>query len=380
MLSTGASDLFTFLIELNVAVFGVLALALVVILVRVRARNARRTERDRRLVATWRPIFTTAYTGMLPASFPAVDERDWFSLLALFAQFQDLREHDIPRAARIAPRLRSIAEGAGLKVRALSMIEHGDGAEKLLGLKVAGNLRDRDALAHALRLCNDESAELSRAAAHCALLLDAKQSLPKVLHLLAVRDDWSRSRVESMLRSVPVEQLSEDLPIAIEVSDDVETRRLLDYVRLCSPASARSVCGKILAKNTHPETQAAALRSLAPLAAADDRATALRFCNAREAMVAIAALRVLRRCASTDDRAVLALLLAHRDYWVRLRAAEVLVGLFPSDEAVETFARTLHDPFARDAIKQALTERRSLAGRISAPDRRGAHPVPEPSS
>lgn len=379
MLSANVSEFFTFLIAVNAAVFALLAIALLVALVWLRSRNTTRARRERQLAATWRPIFTTAYVGTPPTALPTIAEEDGFYVLGLFAAFLEIREHDTHRANEILPKLADIAARSGIKRRALRSIQHGDDAEKLLGLKIAGALRDRDALPYAVKLCGEPGTDLSREAAACALRIDPKETLGKVLGLVAVRGDWTRSRVESMLRPVPSELFDETLATAIDGATDDELRRLLDYVRLCSHDAARAICTSVVARALNPEAIAAALRSLAPIATPEDRTLALSYCRAHTPIVVIAALRILRRCPSTDDRSLVAHLLEHRDYWVRLRAAEVLIESLRTDEAAEAFARDLRDRFARDAIKQAIADRRALARRSVAPDRRGASLAPETS-
>lgn len=381
MLSASASELFTFLIAVNAAVFAVLALALVVVLVWLRSRNAARARRERQLVATWRPIFTTAYVGTPPTALPTIAEDDTFYVLGLFATFLEIREHDVHRTDEILSKLADIAASSGIKRRALRSIQHGDEADKLLGLKIAGALRDRDALPYAVKLCSEPGTDLSREAATCALRIDPKHTLTKVLGLVAVRADWTRSRVEAMLRPVPIGMLDDTLAAAIDGATDDELRRLLDYVRLCSHDAARAICANVVARALNPEAIAAALRSLAPIATNEDRVIALLYSRAQDPIVVIAALRILRRCPSADDRSLVAHLLGHRDYWVRLRAAEVLIESLRTDEAAEAFAQDLRDRFARDAIKQAIADRRALARRKAlAPDRRGASLTPETSS
>lgn len=373
MPSVNEFNVLALVIELSVAVSAALALALVVVLLFIRGRNGRARKRQAEVTARWREVFKIAYTGesefaSLP---PPVDARDWFTVLQIFVQFHDIREHDRNRADDIFPKLDSVARRIGMPEHALSILQRGDDAEKILALNVLGHLRETRSYALAIDLSESPGAELSRAAAHCALRVDP-DSLGAVLELVKRRSDWVRSRVEVMLREIGPDRLTQAMPDALALADDAETARLLDYVRFCTPAGARRICRDVLATAVHHETIAAALRSLAPLAGDEDHATAVRYCRYREPIVAISALRVLRKCVQHEDRTLLTGLLESRDYWVRLRSAEVVVELYGDTGLAQQMMEQHPDRFARDAIRQAIAERRMMALRKPRPDRRGA--------
>ncbi len=346
---------------------------LVVLLLVVRVTNERRRRRREAVTSRWRNVFKTAYTGdECPDPLPPVDLKDWFIVLALFVQFHDMREKDTPRAHEVLPKLDVMAEEVGIDEYALRLLEKGDDADKILALNVLGNLREPRAMDGAVALCVEEGAELSRAAAQCALRIDPR-FIDATLELVRMRDDWVRSRVEAMLKEIPAEELDPAMSRAIESAEERGKQRLLDYLRFCSAGPARVICKNVLDFAKEEETVAAALRSLAPLAGESDHGLALRYCKHHSPIVLLSALRVLRKCVRYDDRELLVRLTAHRDYWVRLRAAEVVVQLYGDSGLAQEFAREHPDRYARDAIRQALTERKLFAMRKPAPDRRGAH-------
>ena len=366
-----ASDLFIRLIEINVAVFGALAVLLTVLLVVVRSYNGGRRRHRERVVAAWRAIFKTAYTGeSAPAPLPRIDRNDWVDVLQLFVNFHELREHDRGREDEVFPALDAIAAGGEFASRALRFLTEGDDPERLLGLNVLGHLRDRAALPHAIELSSHDSPEVSRGAAHCALRIEPRY-LTGVLELVGNREDWVRSRIEGMLCEVETHALDVAMLRAVTTADEGGIRLLLDYIRFCSSETARAITRGALARSIDPETIAAALRSLAPLAQEEERATAVRFCAADSPIVLISALRILRKCVRLDDYDLLVRLTAHRDYWVRLRAAEVVVELLGDGEQSIAFANAHPDRFGRDAVRQALSEKHALARRIPVTERRG---------
>jgi hypothetical protein len=344
---------------------------LVVLVFVVRLSNDSSRRRREALTTRWRNIFKTAYIGEEPPSpLPGVGLKDWFIVLQLFVQFHDVREKDKSRAHEVLPKLDAMAAEIGIETCALRMLEKGDNADKILALNVLGHLRDASGMEPAVALCEDEGAELSRAAAQCALRIDPG-FIGEVLILVRERDDWVRSRVEAMLKEVPAESLDPAMSRAIDAADELGKQRLLDYLRFCSPAAARVICKNVLDFAKEDETVAAALRSLAPLAGPNDRTVALRYCKHHSPIVLLSALRVLRKCVRYDDRDLLVGLTAHRDYWVRLRAAEAVVQLYGDTGLAQEFATEHPDRYAKDAIRQALAERKLFALRKPQADRRG---------
>jgi HEAT repeat protein len=369
--SANEYNLFVWVIIGSVAVSALIAFALMVLLVVIRSHNAKVRQRQDELVKRWRDIFKAPYTGdPEPNPLPRIEDNDWFTVLQLFVQFHDIRDHDRHRAHEVFPKLDTLARKLRIPDYALGLLRRGDDAEKLLAVNVLGHVRDKRAYDMAVALCDERGPELSRAAAHCALRIDPR-FLDRVLELITSREDWVRSRIEQMLREVGPEQVTETMTRSIMAANDVGKPRLLDYVRFCTPAGARQICRDVLATALHHETIAAALRSLAPLASDDDHATAVRYCRYRVPIVALSALRVLRKCVRYEDKDLLTELTANRDYWVRLRAAEAVVQLYGDTGLAEEFMSEHKDRFARDAIKQAIAERRMFALRKPRGERRG---------
>jgi HEAT repeat protein len=350
LLFTNGFNLLELIIKFSFALSLLMTVLLLAALILVRSRNAIYRRRQIVLTARWREIFAAASAGIaLPDALPEIRKQDWFTVLVIYTQFQDIPE--------IAIRL-------GLADYALSLLERGDDADKIIALNVLGQIRDARALESAVVLTRQEGPELSRTAAHCALRIDPS-FVGDALRLLA-RGDWVRSRVETMLREVDPDILGVAMRDAIAEASDEAQPRLLDYLRFCPAGSIHSICDSVLNTSLDPETLAAALRSLAPVARDRDHEMAVRFANHEESIVALSALRVLRKCVRSDDRDLLIKMTSHHDYWVRLRAAEAAVQLFGTSELAEAFAASLADRYARDAIEQVLAEKAMVARRTAA--------------
>ncbi len=350
MLFTNGFNVFELIIKLSVALSLLMTVLLLAALILVRSRNAIYRRRQIILDTRWRNVFKAASADSVPDSLPQIRKQDWFTVLAIYIQFQDARASD------------DIAMRLGIADYALSLLDRGDDADKIIALKVLGHLRDARALESAVVLTRQEGPELSRTAAHCALRIDPS-FIAGTLRLLLVRDDWVRSRVEMMLREVDPETLGVAMSDAITDAPEQMQPRLLDYVRFCPPDKVHSICDGVLNISREPEALAAALRSLAPLAQDRDHAMAVRFTNHEESIVALSALRVLRKCVRSEDQELLVKMTSHYDYWVRLRAAEAVVQLFATTERVEEFSAGLADRYARDAIDQVLAEKAMIARR-----------------
>lgn len=364
------SNLLVRFISIGLAISSLMVVVLFATVIVVRFANGVRRARRKTLDARWRAIFLAPYTGMpLPEPLPAVGKRDWFTVLQLFEQFHELRERDRARAAGIVPVLEALAYRIGLDAYALGLLKKGDAGEKIVACNVLGGLRERRAFDGAARLSMDETPEISRAAAHCALRIDPEY-IGRVLQLVSERDDWARPRVERMLREVDAARLDRAMRAALRTNDDQGRRRLLDYTRFCTPEAAGEICREVLGRRPQAETVAAALRSLAPLANDDDRDIALEHARSTETAVTLGALRVLRKCVRAEDEPLLQELTAHPDYWVRLRAAEVVVQFFGDSSRAEAFAARHPDRYARDAIRQALSETKRHEAHRNAADRR----------
>lgn len=373
--SVNASNLILYITVASVGLSGVMVVALIISLTVIRFSNEAQRRRSEEMQARWRNIFKTAYTGgAVPDPLPGVGPKDWFTVMQLYVQFHEVREKDKIRAHEVLPVLDEMAIEIGIDEYALRLLEKGDSADKITALNVLGHLGEPRAVTKAMAITKDESPELSRAAAHCILRMDPS-FVDQMLELLRDRDDWVRSRVEGMLKEVPSTDLDPAMTRAIEAADERGKQRLLDYLRFCTPMTARAICKTVLTNAKDDETVAAGLRSLAPLATDADHELAVGYCQHESPIVLLSALRVLRKCVTNEDRDLLTKLTSHRDYWVRLRAAEATVQLYGESGFAQEFADEHSDRYAKDAIRQALAERKLFAMRKPAVDRRSGAPA-----
>jgi HEAT repeat protein len=327
-----------------------LSAALVLQVLRMRRRLARRERRREAVVAAWRPVLFEVVAGGSPQLPPiAPDEEDAFLLLWLQVQ-------DAIRGPQLA-RLAAVGEAVGARSLAQRRIRGADAVGRTLALRTLGYLRHPEDRAPVLRWLSDPRAYVSLAAARALVHLDPEGSPDDILPRLATRADWpvplfasvlegaSRSRLSTrfraLCRELPAELLVRMLPLAALVDAPVVDALLAD----------------LLDPEGDPEVLAAALRHV--------RGPALLPAVRRAAVherwsVRVQAAAALGRVGEPSDTELLLELTRDREWWVRYRAAQALAaGPFAAPEEIVQRAARLRDRFARDMVQQVLAEARA---------------------
>lgn len=327
-----------------------LSAALVLQVLRMRRRLARRERRREAVVAAWRPVlFEVVAGGSPPLPSLAPDDEDAFLLLWL--QLQD--------AIRGAPlgRLAAAGEAVGARALAQRRIRGSDAVGRILALRALGYLRHPEDRGEVLRWLDDPRAYVSLAAARALVHLDPEGAPDELLPRLAARADWpvplfasvleetSRSRLSARFRT-----LCRELPAPLLV-------RVLPLASLVDAAVVDELLAGLLDPEGDPEALAAALRHV--------RDPALLPTVRRAALhdrwsVRVQAAAALGRVGEPSDCELLLQLTRDREWWVRYRAAQSLAaGSFAAPEEIVARAADLRDRFARDMVQQVLAEARA---------------------
>lgn len=325
--------------------------ALVLQVLRMRWRLARRKRRREATFAVWRPLLFEVAAGGSPRLPPlASGEEDAFLLLWL--QLQD--EIRGESQARLA----AAGEAVGARAFALRRIHGTDPVGRILALRTLGYLRRPEDRAEVLRWLDEPRSYVSLAAARALVHLDPEGAPGAILPRLATRLDWPIPLFAKVLEEASRVRLSAGFRALCDELPAPALARVLPLMALVDAPVVEDILSRILDPAGDPEVLAAALRHVRgpALLPAVRRAAAHERWSVR--MQAAAA---LGRAGEPADRDLLLRLTADPEWWVRYRAAQALVssgGATAPDELVALAAR-LRDRFARDMVQQVLAEVRA---------------------
>jgi HEAT repeat protein len=318
----------------------------------IRWRLLRRLAREARLAAKWNPLIAEC-AERVPASAPVVAARDAEAVLLLWARALETLRGDALR------NLVQLAERTELPRHAERLLSSGRPRQALLAIVVFGHLHDAGKVPMLERLVGEGSSLVSLAAGHALLRIDESRGIARLIAAAARRDDWAIGQVAAILKDADPARVAVHLAAAlrIELREAGEGMGLAQLLRLHGAAHAESVRApilEVLRNALDPEVVAAALGTLWHPA---DAACARERLGHPNWIVRVAAAHALRRLGMREDLPRLAVLLADANWWVRHRAAQALCAL-PGvrREEIRALAASLADPFAADALNQALAD------------------------
>lgn len=327
-----------------------LSLALVLQVVRMRWRLARRRRRREAAFAAWRPILFEVAAGQSP-KLPALAPRDEDAFLFLWVQLMD--------GIRGAPLARLAAAGEAVGARALALRRlrgRADQMGHILALRTLGYLRRPEDRGEVLRWLDEPRPYVSLAAAQALVHLDPGGAADAILPRLPAREDWPIPLVAKVLEEASRERLA---VLLRALGQELPAPALVRLLPLASLLEAR-VAGELLApflEASDPEVISAALRQV--------RTPALLPAVRRAAVhprwsVRVQGAAALGRVGEASDRELLLKMTWDPEWWVRYRAAQALVFVAggAADE-VAALAAGMQDRFARDMVQQVLAEVRA---------------------
>jgi HEAT repeat protein len=323
--------------------------ALVVQVLRMRRRLARRMRRREAVFAAWRPLLFEVVAGGSPRLPPLAPE-DEDAFLLLWVQLQDgIRGEPLARLA-------AAGEAVGAHDLARRRIGGDDALGRVLALRTFGYLRRPGDWDEVLRWLDDPRAYLSLAAACALVRIDPERAPDEVLGRVATRADWPVPLFATVLAEASRPRLSARLGALCAELPPATLVRLLPLASLADEPVVHGVLGGLLAAAQDAEVLAAALRhvrSPALLAAVRRAAGHERW------SVRVQAAAALGRVGEPCDRDRLVAMLRDPEWWVRYRAAQALAARpFASPAEIVALTGLLGDRFARDIVDQALAETR----------------------
>ena len=166
-----------------------------------------------------------------------------------------------------------------------------------------------------------------------------------------------------MLKEIESDTLSSPLTWLVEESYARRSRerqmsRLISYLILAHVSDYNAIVNRILLETDEMEVIIACLR----LVNSDDDLTRIRGLIRDERWeVRMQVVMTLGRLGHEEDTAILIAALDDADWWVRYRTASVLFSMpGMTEEKLEKLSETLPNQFARDILRQVLTELRLL--------------------
>ena len=327
-----------------------LSAALVLQVLQMRWRLARRKRRREAVLTAWRPVLFEVVAGGSPRLPPvAPDEEDAFLLLWLHLL-------DSIRGAPVEA-LAAAGEAVGARAFARRRLRGADALGRMLALRTLGYLRNPADEAEVLRRLDDPNAYLSLSAAHALVHLDPAGSPDEILPRLASRADWPIPLFTGLLQEMHPARLSARFRALCSEPPPLGLARVLSLASFVEAPVVEEITGRLLGREQDPEVLAEALRHVCSPALLP----AVRLAAVHERWaVRVQAAAALGRVGEPSDRELLLEMMWDREWWVRYRAAQALAaGAVAAPEDLVARAAQLRDRFALDMLQQALAEVRA---------------------
>jgi HEAT repeat protein len=317
--------------------------------VELRIQRRWRERRRARVIAYWRTIMAQAVTGADTATAPPpLPRRQRKEVLHLWSYTRSMIE------GAAANRLIALADQLGLREFARKQAQQTPLSTRLRGLQALGRLRDSKTFDNVLAATDDDNALVAITAAEALAEIDPARAVAQLIPKLALRRDWPRTHVFSLLEKAGSSVVSEPLYRCIRAASDADAAYLLQYAEIAEFDVRDAMVAELLRSRSGPELLAAALK----VASGYGNMTGLdEFLEHSAWYVRMQAAALLGRMGRAEDVGRLEKRLSDEEWWVRYRAAKALVSLPTlTRAALERIRSRLRDPYAYDVLGQAMAE------------------------
>lgn len=318
----------------------------------LRAAHVRERRRLEKLREQWWPVFAEVILAeRFPedTKLPAVPFRAKKMLLREWSRFRSI----VQGQATVG--LNVLAERLGLLQLARRRMKRRSINEKLLAVRVVGQLGDRMSWEAIDALVENPNIAVSMTAATALVDIDPDRGIPRVIPLIGKKPRWPRTQVGRILNQAGPDIVSTRLCREIADAPDTEAVRLLQFAESAYPGDVNAVAERLLKTRDDPAVLSAALKA-ASGRICPERLTEL----ARHDVwyVRMQAASLLGRVGRHDDLKALEPLLSDAEWWVRYRSAQAMVASpFIGPNALRRIAARQTDRYARDILRQALAEK-----------------------
>lgn len=333
----------------------VITLALFTLVVIFRLRLNAQEMRRERFMKRWEPILESSFHNG-PQILPYLKRADMMNFLLVWNRMQE------NVFGEVRERLNHIAHLLKIDVTVCNMLRTGKTSNRLLAINTVGHLRERRAWEDLRSIVREnENTMLVLTAVRALARIDAEEAASVYVPLLGQHLDWPKSQVAVILEDLGPKALSGFLREAILHATEEELPRLICYLQFTTKETALAVATKLLRMYSNPEVIAASIHVIGEFA--EKEVDIVRSYVKHDSwVVRLQVVRVLGKLGTYDDIKLLLELVCDKEWWVRYRAASALVNLkFMTTEFAEQIRRKQSDAYARDALTQAIEEKRLLA-------------------
>jgi hypothetical protein len=128
----------------------------------------------------------------------------------------------------------------------LSLLREGTSEERMLAVVAAGQLRDLSAWRPVRQLAETDDPDLSVAAAHSLMRIDAARAVSLVVRQIGRRGDWPSAKVAAILQEAGPDSISSPLAITALYARGEHAPRVVAYLSLIHPDIARATVRQIV--------------------------------------------------------------------------------------------------------------------------------------
>lgn len=319
-----------------------------VLLIGLRAQASER--RQTRFLATWKPIMSAAIVGEVSDSLPPVHWKDQLRFLLLWNRFQQ----SVRGPARET--LNGLLRATGMHRVTRFYLEAGSPRARMVAITTTRYLAPPGSIRRLLLMAREAPGPVSVAAARTLAMIDPAKNLPKLIPVLLQRRDWSTPRCLDICRSAGTDNATASLLPVFQEGDRDTRERLLPLLECVNVNDRSRALRSFLEEHPNDTMTAPALDLLAVAQHPQDtQCMRDRIDHPRAQVRAIAASALGQLGSGREDMERLVTLLSDADWHVRQAAASALVGLHEAPmETIRELARTLPDPYGRNALQCAL--------------------------
>ena len=330
--------------------------AALVCLLWIRLRTLQRQKVQQEVLDRWKPILRAIRQGR-PVKVPVVRQELAHYLLEQWLEDRELANDDH------GARLDQFASEAGLKDNVARLTSHypikwlaPDARAVMIAARAARWIDSEEIRDNLYDLADRDSLALAVQASESLLYLDDKDATHLAVRLLfrfPEHDNYITTRLGAAGGEKVILMLDPFL-------ENLPSANLEDFVYLIERSDNRNlvpVLERLLDGERTDEELASILRALSNIGSAAQRDRVLGYLGHPTGYVRLQAASALRRTGLPADRDRLIPMLSDPDWWIRYRAAESYIALTRDNDLIQSTIDSLTDPYARDILRHARSER-----------------------